>query len=97
MQILIPGNRAVQYTGEHPRRLWEVGGAEAPNISNGSIIVVPILTARLLVRKDFEYYGDDAPIITVDAENSVIASTAAAVKDKGKNIVDAVKDMVGKL
>jgi len=75
MAIYTPALRPVVYTGELPRKLWEVRARKVPILKNGDIVIIPELTAVLLVKKNGFSFFDGELSITHGTQNSEDGTT----------------------
>ena len=51
MALYTPNLEALQYVGDSPRKLWEVGGRDVPVLEKGDIVLLAAVKAVLMAKK----------------------------------------------
>lgn len=96
MAVYTPNLQLVRYTGETPRKLWEIKARNIPTLNKGDLVLLDATTAVLMVKKyGFEMCDNSKLTFGTEGEDKILgAMTSDTSAPKNESLTTTVIDMV---
>lgn len=96
MAVYTPNLQLVRYTGETPRKLWEIKARSIPTLNKGDLVLLDATTAVLMVKKyGFEMCDNSKLTFGTEGEDKILgAMTSDTSAAKNESLTTTVTDMV---